>query len=262
MIATKFPWEDDLVNIINNLMPADDKVHSSGHSLTVAAKVRELLQEPEYSNPDLPDFIDIEALIAGAYLHDVGYFSRGEIKAVDSYEHVVIGKEESAKILAEIKSFSDEKIAKVQYLVFNHDNAKWTIPNWSLPNHKSRYSKAAAKEAEATDDDGLRLSLQIIKEADSSEYTDLTGTQRTWDYGEMKGIPVLPYPHHLDPVNKNRLSNLLTFPHLAWLNAYTRKGQLLAHNGFIAAEDWVTKYTSENKIAYKPDKKAPALSFI
>ena len=244
-----FPWEVELESKLRRLIDPNDKVHGLDHIKTVVESVSRLLLEPEFSN----EGIDVETLIAGAYLHDVGYVGL-EKSSIDSFEHPQIGIEMGKDLLNQI-GFDPAKIDDVLYLVLNHDNAKWILPNWHLPSHTARLSAEEVEAREQSNKPGLKRALLLLKEADSKEYTDTTGTQRTFEYGRLKNFPLGTNPNCFDPMNKSTLSNLLIFPHLAWLNATTKKGKLAAARGYLFAELWVKKYCDENSILYKPNEK-------
>lgn len=246
-----FPWEQSLLEELSAVIPTNDVIHGLPHILSVVKNVYELRFEPEFVNQP----VDEEILVAGAYLHDIGYFFNGPFSK-DTFEHVAYGVQMARDILTKNDSFDHQKIEKILYLIQNHDNAKFSVPNFHLGN-TSRFSPNQMKLQEQTDDQGLRSALAILKEADSKEYTDLSGTERTFKYGQERGFPLhptgeSPSPHH--PLNLCTLSNLLLFPHLAWLNATTAKGKLAAARGYIAAEDWVRRYCTEHNILYTLDQ--------
>ncbi len=247
-----FPWEDALFRIVSEAMPPGDQTHNADHARLVAKRAREIRSQPEFvADPHIDD----EALIAGAYLHDIGYCAPEKMVSVDSYEHIEEGVAISRRVLADI-GFDPAHRERVIYLVRNHDNAKWSIPNWDLPGHGPRLSQAEIEALEASEDEGLQRALLILKEADSAEYTDLHGTERTWAYCEAKGIAIQPEPSYARALNADRLSNLLIFPHLAWLNATTEKGKRAAALGYLRAEQWVYDYCKQYGIAYEPDAEA------
>lgn len=247
----QYGWEQQIQEELLRVIPVHDTIHGISHLLTVVESVYLLQFEPEFLQ--LP--VDEETLIAGAYLHDIGYAFKGQFSK-DTFEHIEYGVQMAREILAKIEWFNSQKIEKVIYLIQNHDNAKFSVPNFHLGN-TSRFSLDQMKLQEQTDDEGLRNALAIIKEADSKEYTDLSGTERTFKYGQDRGFPLhpageSPSPHH--PLNLCTLSNLLLFPHLAWLNATTTKGKLAAARGYLAAEDWVGRYCAQHNIAYTTDE--------
>lgn len=246
-----YAWEQPLLEALNRIIPPQDTIHGLPHISQVVENVYVLRFEPEFK--DRP--VEEEVLIAGAYLHDIGYAFKGQFSK-DTFEHIEYGVQMAREILAKIEGLDSQKIEKVIYLIQNHDNAKFSVPNFHLGN-TPRSSPGQIKLHEQTDDEGLRNALAIIKEADSKEYTDLSGTERTFKYGQDRGFPLhpageSPSPHH--PLNLCTLSNLLLFPHLAWLNATTAKGKLAAARGYIAAEDWVRQYCAEHTILYTTDQ--------
>ncbi len=244
-----YNWEAEILRIIEDIMPSSDMTHNATHVRAVAKRARRIRLEPEFRHKHT---IDDEILIAGAYLHDVGYCEPARMISVDSFEHIDVGVRKSLGILTRIR-FPNPKIPGVLYLIKNHDNAKWSIPNWNLPGRMARLSPEQIREWEWSDDIGLKDALKIVKEADSAEFTDKGGTLRTWYYGEMKNIPIKPYPSHTHILNEDRLSNLLIFPHLAWLSASTQKGKQVASLGYLRAESWVYNYCQEHSIPYVPN---------
>lgn len=252
-MQNKYKWELELGEFVDSVVPDSDKAHDIGHSLKVIARVKELLAEPEYKNSE----IDTESLIAAAYLHDVGYHYLGNIESADSFEHIAAGVQAAKDILPKLE-FPTQKIDTVLYLILNHDNAKWGLKNANLEGQICRLNESEIANREETSDPNTLLALQVLKEADSYEYTDLRGTERTWNYSTEKGMPVLPNPSYKDALNANTLSNLLIFPHLAWLNAHTKTGKKLAARGYQAAEKWVSDYCAAHNLEYTRDEH-PAL---
>lgn len=253
LVSSRIPyiWEKSLIESLNQVISLDDKVHGLPHILNVVDNVYVLQFEPEFSRHS----IDEEVLIAGAYLHDIGYAFKGSFSN-DTFEHIEYGIRMAQTILKNIEGFDPNKISHVLYLIHNHDNAKFTVPNYHLDS-KPRITQEQVNKREQTDDPNLRIALSILKEADSREYTDLTGTERTFQYGQRHNFPLhpageSPSPHH--PLNLCTLSNLLLFPHLAWLNATTAKGKLAAARGYLAAENWVRQYCAEHDILYSSDQ--------
>lgn len=246
-----YPWEKSLIESLKQVVSVDDKVHGLLHFLNVVDNVYVLQFEPEYNKHS----IDQEVLIAGAYLHDIGYSLKAPFSN-DTFEHVEYGVRMAQNILEHLDGFDPSKIDHVLYLINNHDNAKFAVPNYHLDS-KPRLTQDQVNKREQTDDPSLRIALSILKEADSREYTDLSGTERTFSYGQRHNFPLHPVgespsPHH--PLNLCTLSNLLLFPHLAWLNATTAKGKLAAARGYLAAEDWVGQYCAQHNIAYTTDQ--------
>lgn len=247
----QYGWEQQIQEELLRVIPVHDTIHGISHLLTVVESVYLLQFEPEFLQ--LP--VDEETLIAGAYLHDIGYAFKGQFSK-DTFEHIEYGVQMARSILEKIDGFGIQKIEKVLYLVRNHDNAKFSVPNYFLDN-KPRLSPSQLMDLEQTSDSSLRIALLILKEADSREYTDLTGTERTFAYGQRHNFPLHPTgenpsPHH--PLNLCTLSNLLLFPHLAWLNATTAKGKLAAARGYLAAEGWVRQYCKQHNIFYTTDQ--------
>lgn len=251
-----YPWEEALVKKLKILMLPEDKAHNYEHLEAVVERVLQIRQEPEFANQDVDD----EVLRAGTYLHDVGYYDPSKMVSVDSYEHIEEGIELAKSLLPKV-SFPKKKIADVLYLIDNHDNAKWSIPNLNLPNHEARRTEEEIKKHEEKGNPDLRQALLILKEADSAEYTDIQGIERALYYSELKGILIKANPNVNDPLNENTLSNLFIFPHLAWLNSTTEKGKLTAVFGYLRTEAWVKQYCQQYNIPYTPDKEAEEIKW-
>ncbi len=245
-----YAWEQPLQEAMRRLIPETDKVHGFNHAQAVVDSVYQLQFEPEFRSRPL----DGEVLIAGAYIHDIGYAYQGPFSK-DTFEHIAYGEDMARAILTNVQGFDPQKIDAVMYLLRNHDNAKFSVPNHHLGD-VPRFTPADVVKREQTDDPSFRTALAILKEADSKEYTDLSGTQRTFKYGQDRGFPLVPDGESPSPrhsLNRATLSNLLLFPHLAWLNATTEKGKYAAARGYLAAEQWVFDYCQREGIVYVPD---------
>lgn len=247
---SNYAWEQPLLQRLQEIISGSETVHGVEHALAVVNSAYELSFEPEFRERS----IDREILIAAGYLHDIGYAHAGSFSK-DTFEHVAYGIEMTREILGSLSEFDPSKIEGVVYLILNHDNAKLGVPNHHLGD-RPRLTPDEIRLREETKDEGLRMALCVLKEADSREYTDISGTKRTFEYGQARSFPLIverksPSPH--DPLNLCTLSNLLLFPHLAWLNATTAKGKLLAAKGYLAAEQWVFNYCHEHGIYYNPD---------
>lgn len=245
-----YAWEQPLTEAMQRLIPETDRVHGFHHAQAVVDSVYQLQFEPEFRSRPL----DAEVLIASAYVHDIGYAYQGPFSQ-DTFEHIEYGEHMAREILTNVKGFDPQKIDAVMYLVRNHDNAKFSVPNHHLGD-VPRFTPADVTKREQSDDPSLPTALAILKEADSKEYTDLSGTQRTFAYGQARGFPLVPdgdspSPHH--SLNRATLSNILLFPHLAWMNATTEKGKYAAARGYLAAERWVFEYCRDHGIPYVPD---------
>ena len=236
----------ELVDRVKKFIAPEDKIHGFDHILAVVANVKAVRAEPEFAGK----YIDEEVLLAAAYLHDIGYFYK-DLMSIDSFEHIELGIETAREILTEIE-FDKTKIEDVCYLILNHDNPKWPIPNLMRDNNP-RLTIDEITEREKTDKPWLKDALAILKEADSSEYTDMKGIERTMLYSTRIGLPVLGNPTWQDSMNKNALSNLLIFPYVAWLNATTAKGKKRAEEGYINTQKWIKTYCEENGISFVPE---------
>ncbi len=253
---TKYNWEAGFVQGLQDLIRTDDKVHGLDHCLSVVERVYQLQSEPEFQS--LPP--DGEILTASGYLHDLGYASDGHFSP-DTFEHLEYGQKYARELLQTLDGFDHLKISGVLYLIGNHDNAKFSQRNFHLGD-KPRLTRRQVILREQTGDRRLKTALAILKEADSQEYTDIKGTQRTYEYCQVRGFPLTidgegPSPHH--SLNRCTLSNLLLFPHLAWSNATSGKGKLAAVRGYIAAEKWVYDFCQDHKLAYFPDYRMPEI---
>ena len=152
-------WRGRLVEALTRAFTEGNEPDGIEHALEVERTARGLLQEPEYRGET---GVDIDVLMAGALLHDIGFANRDARWCPDCVEHLDTGVRVGRQILAESQGFEGEpdRAESVLSLIAHHDDTTYAFPS------KSR-GGAPAQQQQAARLYGVEPELIVLREADA-----------------------------------------------------------------------------------------------
>lgn len=194
---------------------------NSGHDISHIKRVllySDVMRKYEGGDPDV--------IFVSAVFHDVHRVMSNKLKRF-------VSPEESIDVVRQILEefhFDDDFLAKVLYVIANHD-------------------KKDMRKSEMSQE------LQIVQDADILDAIGVKGLQRTLKYCKAKHIPVSntnyslttdKYIPNINPISTTHYVARTMIPQASYL--HTESGKLLAKNQIVILKDFVQKNINEKNV--------------
>jgi len=247
-------WRGRLVEALTRAFAGRNEADGVEHALEVERAARELLDEPEYGDRAA---IDLEVVVAGSLMHEIGFANCRDQWGVDAVEHLEEGVRLGMEILSQIQAFEGqpERVDQIRTLIAHHDDTTYAFPS------KARGgAPAAAGRSDVSSGTGPELLL--LREADAIVHThgdEIARSIKAWQEQDVPwftehGPQVASWMWHECVAANLRLSSKR-----AVLDASTENGRHRARGAYDRLEELIKRECERSGVPYQAEICTPGL---